>query len=294
MVFAVGIGAGYVADQLGIEAAQAGTERVVQPVQVVVVADFVGKIDVDGRRRLPGGIVIFLVKGNREDVAGMGLAYPGGVRGRELETGSRGQRAARDTCSSENYGRAVSLMDVAIHRHSAGDFVVVLHAADSDGYVVNHTEALAVVGKSVVETSANVDGDVVFQGVVSGQNGASCRKPECTHQFRRIRNFHLEFFASGESPGSEFMNILGSVDEQDVLIGRREGTGEVGLLGDAGFQQAIVNAFVLFRGEDVSADGEIVVVAVDELEGKHGLLLAVGRVSFVWPERTMIRAGSSS
>ena len=62
----------------------------------------------------------------------------------------------------------------------------------------------------------------------------------------------------------------------------------------AGFQQAIVDSLVLFRGEDVSADGEIVVVAVDELEGKHGLLLAVGRLSFVWPERTMIRAGSSS
>src|SRR5205085_5313937 len=106
--------------------------------------------------------VIFLVKGDGENVAGVGLVHPGRLRRRELATCSRRQRAARDTCSSENYGRAGSLMDVAVHRHGARDFVVALHAADGDGYVVNHTEAFAVIGKSMMETSANVDGDAVF------------------------------------------------------------------------------------------------------------------------------------
>ena len=53
LVFAIWISAGDVADQVRLELAQAGTDGVVQPGQVVVVANPIGQIDVNRGMRLP-------------------------------------------------------------------------------------------------------------------------------------------------------------------------------------------------------------------------------------------------
>jgi len=59
------------------------------------------------------------------------------------------------------------------------------------------------------------------------------------------------------------------VDEQDVLIGRGLRSNEILYLGCARFKQALVDALVLLGGKNVGADGEVVLVAVDEFEGEH-------------------------
>ena len=43
-------------------------------------------------------------------------------------------------------------------------------------------------------------------------------------------------------------------------------------VGDAGRDQAVADAAIFFGREDVVADGEVVRVAVDELEGEHAAL----------------------
>ena len=69
-------------------------------------------------------------------------------------------------------------MHVAIHGHRGANFVVALQAADGHGYIVNHAEPLAVVGKGVMKASANVDRDAISDtccmysfSITSGQYG---------------------------------------------------------------------------------------------------------------------------
>src|SRR6266436_10454275 len=113
LVFAIGIGAGDVAEQLRIELAKAGAERVVEPREIVVVASFVGEVDVDRRWRFPRRVVILLVKRDGEDVSGVAAAHFCLSRGRR-GGGYRRQRLTGRPRTGENRGGAIALMDVAI------------------------------------------------------------------------------------------------------------------------------------------------------------------------------------
>src|SRR5579871_3763056 len=73
----VGIGARDVADQIRFELPQSRTESVIQPGQVIAIADAVGQIDVNRGRRLPQWIVVVLVQRNGEHIPGIG-AFSGG------------------------------------------------------------------------------------------------------------------------------------------------------------------------------------------------------------------------
>jgi hypothetical protein len=53
-------------------------------------------------------------------------------------------------------------MNIAIDGHGAADSVIALHAADSDGNIVNHAEAFAVIGEGVVKSAADVEADAIF------------------------------------------------------------------------------------------------------------------------------------
>jgi hypothetical protein len=66
--------------------------------------------------------------------------------------------------------------------------------------------------------------------------------------------------------------VLGLVDEEDVLIGCGLRFEEVIRVGDASGDEAVADAAIFFGREDVVADGEVVRVAVDELEGEHSAL----------------------
>ena len=70
----------------------------------------------------------------------------------------------------KNLRRAISLVDVAIDGHRPLDGSFLLQAPDGDSDVVQNAESLAVVGESVVEASAHVDGDVALERQASGQD----------------------------------------------------------------------------------------------------------------------------
>src|SRR5882762_9136372 len=101
LVFAIGIGSGDVAEQLRVELAKAGAESVVEPCEIVVIANFVGEVDVDRRWRFPRRVVIFLVKRDGEDVSGVAAAHFCLSRGRRGGWHRR-QRFAGRPCAGEN------------------------------------------------------------------------------------------------------------------------------------------------------------------------------------------------
>ena len=85
-------------------------------------------------------------------------------------SGGRRQRPGRNAYAGKNRSGPVALVDIAIHGHGASDSVIPLHAADGHGHVVNHAEAFAVVGKGVMKSAADVDGDAIFQSTVGSQD----------------------------------------------------------------------------------------------------------------------------
>src|SRR5439155_24079323 len=97
------------------------------------------------------------------------------LKGRSRE---RGKWLARRARACENSSRAIAVVNVAIHGHGGADFVIALHAADGDRHVVNHAEALAMVGEGVVESAADVEGDSILQRILSSQDGPARRQPE--------------------------------------------------------------------------------------------------------------------
>ena len=92
---------------------------------------------------------------------------------------------------------------------------------------------------------------------------------KASHQVARVGNFHLHFFARAERAGLQLLHILRRVHEKNVEVGRGCRFQEVGGVGDAGRNQAVVNAPVFLGREDVVADGQVIGVAVDEFEGEH-------------------------
>src|SRR5277367_4022669 len=66
------------------------------------------------------------------------------------------------------------------------------------------------------------------------------------------------------------MDVLGRVYEEHIPIGCGLGSYEVGGLGDSGRKKTVVNSAILLGGKNMRADREVVIVAVYELERKHG------------------------
>ena len=244
LVFAVRVGAGDIEDEIGLEFAEAAGEMGVEDREIVFVADAVGEIGVEIRGRLGFGIVVLLMNGKSE--------YGGIV--------------------SEDGGGAVAMVDVGVYDHGGLDGAVVLEAANGDGDVVDDAKAFAVIGKCVMEAAAEVDGDSGWaggEGAVSGFDGAAGGEPDGVDEFFGVRDFHAEDFVGSERAGFEFVNVGGSVDAEDVVVGSRLGRDDVGggdeILGDEG----VADEAVLLRRENMRAEVKVVIVVVDDGDGWH-------------------------
>ena len=73
------------------------------------------------------------------------------------------------------------MVDIAIHRHGPRDPSILLHAADRDCDVVDHAEALAMVGKGMVKSAADVKRDSISQRVLSSEDRSARSQPESPH-----------------------------------------------------------------------------------------------------------------
>ena len=145
-------------------------------------------------------------------------------------------------------------MGVAVDGHGGADLVVALQAADGDGDVVDHAEALAVIGEGVVKSAAEADGNFVGQALAGGEDGSTGGEPEGVGQLARVRDLHFHFFALGERAGLELLHVFGFVDQKDILIAGGLGLEEIGGVGDAGGDEAVADPAVLFGVKDVVAN----------------------------------------
>ena len=80
--------------------------------------------------------------------------------------------------TGKNRGRAIAVMHIAIDGHRVANFFVALHATDGDRYVVDHAEALAVIGERMMESAADADRNAIVERMISGQHGAARSQPE--------------------------------------------------------------------------------------------------------------------
>lgn len=72
-------------------------------------------------------------------------------------------------------------MDVAVDGHRFANLSVTLHATNGNGHIVDHTEAFPVVRKRVMKSSADADCYTVLEGMIGGQDRATCGEPEGAH-----------------------------------------------------------------------------------------------------------------
>ena len=131
-----------------------------------------------------------------------------------------------------------------------------------------------------MKSSTNADGHAVGQTPPRRQDRSTGGQPEGFDQITRVRDFHLHFFARTERSGLQLLNVIGLVHQQDVLIGRGLRFEEVFRLGDAGGNQTVTNTAILFGGEDVISDGQVVGVTVDKFVGEHrGSAISIQRTT---------------
>src|SRR5580692_958746 len=104
-------------------------------------------------------------------------------------------REATAALARKNCGGAVALMDIAIDSHRRANLAVPLHTSNGDGHIMDHAEAFAVVGKRVMKSSADVDGDSVMQCILCRKNRSACRQPEGGDKLGGKRDFEFHLLA---------------------------------------------------------------------------------------------------
>src|SRR5579872_3884302 len=110
-------------------------------------------------------------------------------------------------------------MYIAIDGHRSADLVITLQTPDCNGDVVDHAEALAMVGEGVMKSSANRDADFVGQGLARREDRSSGSQPKSIYEIARIRDFHLHLFARAEGAFSQSLHVVRLMHQKDVLIG---------------------------------------------------------------------------
>lgn len=73
-----------------------------------------------------------------------------------------------------------------------------------------------------------------------------------------------------ESAGFEFVDVGGSVDAENVVIGGGSRRDDVGGGGNAFGEERIADEAVFLRREDVGAEVQVVTVVIDERRRGHG------------------------
>src|SRR5260370_22056770 len=89
---------------------------------------------------------------------------------------------------------AVAVVYIAVYDERTLDQRFVLQRANGDRNIVNGAKPLAVSGKSMVKSTADIESDAIAQRIVGCQDCASCSQPERLHHLLRIRNLELQKF----------------------------------------------------------------------------------------------------
>src|ERR1700751_6189739 len=117
------------------------------------------------------------MEGDREDVS--------------LRTTSSGETWIPVRNRSKNSGGTVALVHIAVESHRGTNLLVTLHAANRDGDIIDHAKAFAVIGKGVVKSATNRNGNAIVERGLGSEYRTACCQPESVHQLRGEGNFQL-------------------------------------------------------------------------------------------------------
>src|SRR5215469_7048109 len=99
-------------------------------------------------------------------------------------------------------------MHIAIDGHGALDELALLQPADGDREVVQHTEALAVIGKGMVKAATDVHAGSIAQSKLGGEDRTTGMHHEGIDYLRRVRNLHLKLFTRAEAAFHELIDVV--------------------------------------------------------------------------------------
>ena len=187
------VGPGDPEDEVRGEGVHGGGQAAFQRFEVGVARDVPGQLDVQGARRLDGGVVLADVDRVGEDPRIVG----------------------------EDGVGAVPLMRVGVQHEDThvGPGEVLFTDGDSD--VIEHAVALSLVRKGVMRPAGEIAGQAVFQGRLGRRQGAGDLQARTGQQGLGGGESELERGDMVKRPGADLFEVFGGMDSQQLLKRRR-------------------------------------------------------------------------
>ena len=151
----------------------------------------------------------------------------------------------------EDCRRAVALVDIEVDDQGPGCAPLSLQHADGDGNVVQHAEALAVIGKRVVGAARQVARHAVFQCSARSFDRSLHRQLRPAPERRRPRDADAADLGRLQRPRREFLQVPGRMNKREVAGWRFVGDEDVLRLQHPLAEQPLVRQRVLGHGKRV-------------------------------------------
>src|SRR5581483_8643879 len=137
-------------------------------------------------------------------------------------------------------------------------------------------ETLAMIGMGMMKSSADIHADAGLQRAFGRQDRATSGQPERLYKFGRVGELHLQLFLLTDLPMEQTIYVTSSVHQPDIVIGGGGWCDKVICIRLSRGAQAVVNHPIFLRREDVRADWQEVLIAVNERKRQaHGTVAKV-------------------
>ena len=114
-----------------------------------------------------------------------------------------------------------------------------LQRANRGRYIVDGAEAFAVIGESMMESTAQVDANAIAQCFARGQNGAAAGQPETLHHLLGVWNFEPQDLFMTQGARFQPLHPTRVVHAQHILVRYRLRLQKIQRMSKALVQKAI-------------------------------------------------------
>ena len=164
---------------------------------------------------------------------------------------------------AEQMGGAVPLMEVAVHYRGPRDPAFTLQDANGDRQIVDVAEARRLRGERVVEATAEIDAGPAAQCFARRESGPARRENVGAHDLVRERQLRAGG-AGRPAQVLEILEVLGGVNQQQVLARRGRGREDVLLAQVTALHQRASHRREFLHGKDVGADVALIGLRVHD------------------------------
>ena len=207
--------------KLGPVVAHDPRDMFAQPFDILAVPGHIAEAYVQVARGLEERVVVFLMYGERKDVL----------------------------IAREDMGRAVTVMQVAVHYERLPDAVLFLHLSHGYGDVIKDAETFPMVREGVVEPAAYMYADPVLKGDTAGEYRAAHTEIRGTDQVLRIGKLQRKEFLRRERAVLHLLYIGFCVNKEQVVVGGLFRFGKIGRAEPSFADEPVVDEPVLHHGK---------------------------------------------